>query len=234
MRADRACNIEHVANVSRAVLVGRRADRDELEQPVRHAFCDVGRELQPARSAPATHDCLEPGLVDRQLAPLQPLDLGGVDVDTNHVIAGLGEASPRHQPDVAGAENRYPHALRSIAPRGEKSTRSAGHDRHEAPVRCRELGDAGGSWPRELRRRVLRATPAETSLTVGELAYYTPRQQRAISSAGERSLHTGEAAGSIPASPTTSLKKRPRRALPGCRGLLPSAAWCVLRCRACL
>ncbi len=44
--ADRACDREHVRQVGGAVLVGRRADRDELEKAVRDARRDVGRELE--------------------------------------------------------------------------------------------------------------------------------------------------------------------------------------------
>ena len=49
VRADGARDREHVAQVRRAVLLGRGADRDQLEQPVRHALDRVGREFDAAR-----------------------------------------------------------------------------------------------------------------------------------------------------------------------------------------
>ena len=45
------------------------------------------------------------------IAPLlQPLDLGGVLVDAGDDMAEVGEAGPRHEPDIAGADHGYPHA----------------------------------------------------------------------------------------------------------------------------
>jgi hypothetical protein len=39
------------------------------------------------------------------LAPIQPLDLPGVDVDTDNVVAGVGQAGSRYQTDVSGTKN---------------------------------------------------------------------------------------------------------------------------------
>ena len=46
--ADGARRRDHVLQVGRAVLVGRRAHRDELQRAVRDAARDIGRELEPA------------------------------------------------------------------------------------------------------------------------------------------------------------------------------------------
>jgi hypothetical protein len=59
--ADRARHGQHVLHVRRAILVRRRADRDELEQPVRDALGHVGGELQAARLAIAGNDGIQPG-----------------------------------------------------------------------------------------------------------------------------------------------------------------------------
>jgi hypothetical protein len=45
--ADAARGSQHVLEIGRTVLVGRRADADELRRPVMHRG-DVGGELQPA------------------------------------------------------------------------------------------------------------------------------------------------------------------------------------------
>ena len=96
---------EHVAQVGRAVFVRRRADRDELEQAVRDAFRRVGRELEAPLVDVALDEHVEAGLVDRDLALLQALDLARVDVDADDVVAGFRQAGARDQADVAGAED---------------------------------------------------------------------------------------------------------------------------------
>ena len=77
---------------------------------MRDAFLDVGRELEPTGFGPALDHRLESGLVDRHLAALQPLDLGLIDVDAQHVVARVRETRTRDETHVAGSENRYPHS----------------------------------------------------------------------------------------------------------------------------
>jgi hypothetical protein len=45
------------------------------------------------------------GLVDRDLAVLQPLDLGCVDVDAPHLVVQLGKAGRGDEADVAGTDD---------------------------------------------------------------------------------------------------------------------------------
>ena len=52
---------EHVRQIGRAVLVRRRADRDELEQAVRNARADVGRELEAPGLAAVLDEPSRPG-----------------------------------------------------------------------------------------------------------------------------------------------------------------------------
>ena len=102
---------EHVGEIRRAVLVGGRADGDELHRGVRDPLGGVGGEVQPAFGVVLPDELLEPGLVDRDLSRLQPLDLGGVDVDAEHVVAHLGEHRALHEADVTGSENGDLHGL---------------------------------------------------------------------------------------------------------------------------
>ena len=92
---------EHVREVGRAVLVGRGADGDELEQAVADALFRVGRELEAPLLEVALHQHVEARLVDGDVARLQARDLAGVDVDADDVVAGFGKAGARHQADVA-------------------------------------------------------------------------------------------------------------------------------------
>ena len=49
----------------------------------------------------ALDELLEARLVDRDLALLQARDLGRVDVDAQHLVAGIGEAGAGDEADVA-------------------------------------------------------------------------------------------------------------------------------------
>jgi hypothetical protein len=50
------------------------------------------------------------GLVDGQLAPVQPVDLALVDVGADDVVSGLGKAGAGHQADVPASYNGDVHA----------------------------------------------------------------------------------------------------------------------------
>ena len=64
----------------------------------REALADVARE-----------QLLEPLLEDRRLARSMTVDLLLIDVDADHLVALLGEADARDEPDVADAHDRDPH-----------------------------------------------------------------------------------------------------------------------------
>ena len=100
MLADRAGYRQHVAQVRRAVLVGRRADRDDLEQAVGDRGLGVGREREPALVPVAGDHFVESRLVDRDLAGVQARDLGRIDIDADHVVAGVCQAGAGHETDV--------------------------------------------------------------------------------------------------------------------------------------
>ena len=101
MRGDGARDGKHVAQVRRAILVRRRADRDHLEEAVRDPFGGIERELEPTLGLVASNQLVEPRLVDRDLAAVEALDLLRIDVDANDVIAGVREARARHESHIA-------------------------------------------------------------------------------------------------------------------------------------
>src|SRR5205807_9533278 len=84
--------------------VGRgRADRDEGRPSMFESGRELGGEGQAV--AVAEDERLESRLVDRDLSPLQALDLPGVDVDTPRLAAQLRESRGRDQAHVAGADD---------------------------------------------------------------------------------------------------------------------------------
>ena len=91
--------------VRRAVLVGRRADRDHLEQAMVYALLHVGRKLEAAGLDVAFDVVIKAGLIDRHLAIIKARDLVLVDVDADDVVARFGHAGAGDEAHVAGAED---------------------------------------------------------------------------------------------------------------------------------
>ena len=111
--ADGARDGEHVAQIRRAVLPGGVPTAMSWNSPCSTPFAASVVNSSAAGLGVALDECIEPRLVDRHLAALQPLDLGGVHVHADHVIAGIGQAGACHEAHVARAENGDAHELSS-------------------------------------------------------------------------------------------------------------------------
>ncbi len=105
MPGDGAGHRQHILQVGGAVLVRRRADRDELVHAVGHAFGGIGGEAQAAFGGVLQHQFGQARFIDGNLPLAQARHLVGVDVHTQDVVADVGEAGSGDQSDVAGAEN---------------------------------------------------------------------------------------------------------------------------------
>src|SRR6185503_15254284 len=95
-----------------ALAVERRADRDESDFGVAHGGGQVGGGTQSLADV-ALQERLEPVFMDRRLAAVDALDLGGIDIHAGAVVADLGEAGARDEADVAGADDADPHQASS-------------------------------------------------------------------------------------------------------------------------
>jgi hypothetical protein len=90
----------------RVPRVGRRrvhAHEQELS-PLEHVG-HVGREVEPL--GVLADELGQPGLVDRDLAARERLDLLGHDVARPHLVAELGEAGGRDETHPSGADDTY-------------------------------------------------------------------------------------------------------------------------------
>jgi hypothetical protein len=65
----------------------------------------IGREAQPSFADVLADDLVEAGLVDRDLALVEGVDLLDVDIDTDHVVAEVGEAGAGHEAHVARSDD---------------------------------------------------------------------------------------------------------------------------------
>ena len=57
----------------------------------------------------AFHERVEARLVYGNLAAVQALDLARVDIDANHMVAGVSETGTGHEAHIARAENSNAH-----------------------------------------------------------------------------------------------------------------------------
>ncbi|CAM2156829.1 hypothetical protein PT2222_30158 [Paraburkholderia tropica] len=108
--ADVARRLKHILQIRRAVFVGRRADGDELHVAVRDSRFDIGRKRQTARATIALDDFLKARLVNRHDALIEQVDLALVHVETEHVVADVGETRARHETHITAANDRQIHA----------------------------------------------------------------------------------------------------------------------------
>ena len=98
----RAVNVFHVGAAVRSL---RGAHGDEDQVAVLHRLLYVAGEAEPSASQAVGQLGLRPRLVDGAHAPLQLLDLFGDHIQAHHLVAPLGEAKPRDQAHVAGADD---------------------------------------------------------------------------------------------------------------------------------
>ena len=99
--ADAAGYGEDILQVGGTGFVGRRAYGNEQPLAVSDARGDIGGERQAPGSAAAGDDALEPGFVDRDVTAVEQLDLLGVDIDADHMIAGVSQACAGDEAHIA-------------------------------------------------------------------------------------------------------------------------------------
>ena len=113
--ADRASGREHMLQIGRAVLAGRRADSNELDRAVVDCVRGVGGEVQAPGGDIARDHGVQAGLVDRHAARLKQRDLGGVHVQADNVVPHIGEAGARDEAHIAGADDGDFHQAAFLA-----------------------------------------------------------------------------------------------------------------------
>ena len=79
---------------------------------------ELRRKAQPARGAVGFDELIEPRLVDRDAPLAQRGDLFRVLIDTNHLMAEIGETGAADQPDIAAADNGDAHGSSPVILRG--------------------------------------------------------------------------------------------------------------------
>ena len=89
--ADVTCCGSHVLHVGGAVFIGRRTHSDELNGAKMHSLLNVSSEMQASGSDVTTHHFLQAGLVNRNTPVFKNLDLGWIDIQTQHIVANFSQ-----------------------------------------------------------------------------------------------------------------------------------------------
>ncbi len=79
-----------------ADLVRRRTHGNQLEQPVLDPRLRVRGDLQPTGLRIASDQRVEPELMNRHVALVQPGNLPDVHVDAQDIVSGIGKTRPCH------------------------------------------------------------------------------------------------------------------------------------------
>src|SRR6202042_2508964 len=110
--ADSASRVVNEMHVGRADLrQRRRADGDEDRLSPTPRLFETGRERQPARSLIGERQFAQARLVDRNTTLSQTYDFVLVDLDTDDLVAKIGQTGPRNQADIARANHYDAHRI---------------------------------------------------------------------------------------------------------------------------
>jgi len=94
-----------MSQISGPVLIGRRADSNELHCAMGDGLGGVMGESQPARCHVALDDISEPGLMNRDATRIEQLYLASIQIQANYEIAHFRQASPRDQAHITGSNH---------------------------------------------------------------------------------------------------------------------------------
>ncbi|MCY1436327.1 hypothetical protein D9M71_524460 [compost metagenome] len=95
---------EHMAQIGRAVVIRRRAHRDEDQLPMGHRIAGLGAERQSPFAQVVVDQGGESRFLDRWHGFLQLLDLFLVDIDAQDSMTDVGQGGGLDKTDITGPE----------------------------------------------------------------------------------------------------------------------------------
>ena len=87
----------------------RRAHRDEDRIRTCHGLGQIKGERQPACGDVLGHQHIQPGLENRHLACLQPINLARIFIDADHLMPEIRKTHARDQAHIACSNHRNFH-----------------------------------------------------------------------------------------------------------------------------
>ena len=88
-----------------------RAHRDEHGLGAGHRALQVGGERQAARLGVGRHDIVQPRFIDRDAAAAQGLDLAGILVDADDLMAEFRQAGSGYKTHITGTDDGDAHGI---------------------------------------------------------------------------------------------------------------------------
>ncbi len=110
----RTGHLQHITQVSAAILVRRRTYRTEHHLHVIQHGGEIRCELQTSGIIILMDHILQARLVNRDDTLLQILDLLGHHIHTRNVHTHLRKTGTRYQTDISCPDNRYFHTVEFI------------------------------------------------------------------------------------------------------------------------
>ena len=109
VRCDRFSHLPEGREISRAISRRRGADSEEDDLSTAHRRRSVGGEPKTAGADVAFDEFLEPGLIDRDVAAIEPGNLIGVDIEAGDNVAAVRKTGSRDEANVARSHDCDPH-----------------------------------------------------------------------------------------------------------------------------
>ena len=102
-----------VLGIRAAVFAGWRTHGNKLNGAEMRSGFKIGREMQPSGFHVARHHVVQTRLVNRQAPLAQARNLVRVHIQTQHIVANLGQAGASDQANVSGSDNSDFHSARA-------------------------------------------------------------------------------------------------------------------------
>ena len=101
---------EHIGQIGMAIAAPRRgSDRDEDCIGIGDGGRQFGRKGEPSGRDIGGDQRVEPRFVNRHAPRVQRVNLSGILVDADDIMAEIGKTGPRYQSHIAGADHRDFH-----------------------------------------------------------------------------------------------------------------------------
>jgi len=104
-----AGNFFDVRKVDASIRLWRRGDGDKNDIRAIHPFFGAGGEVEALGGHIAVEKVLEARFVNGNFSSAELFDFFRIVIDTNHIVADLGEASARDEADISGSNNAKFH-----------------------------------------------------------------------------------------------------------------------------
>ena len=109
MAANLASNLTHIAEVARAIGLGRRAHADKGAVGIGNAFFQTGGKRKATIGAAVAHHGFKPRLKNMHGTGVELFDHSGINIHAGHGIAHFSKACRTYEANVACSDDAQLH-----------------------------------------------------------------------------------------------------------------------------